>query len=734
MAFSGYSQDWPLADIDFIVEGKTYRNALAGGLNSPQFSAADLNNDGIQDLYIFDRVGNVHLTFINGGTANEVDYDYEPKYAKNFPPLREWVLLRDFDNDGAMDIFSYSDFPGVDGFLVYKGYFENDELRFDRFNFHDNDKNLIYFPLSNGIRTNIYVSTEDYPAVDDIDYDGDLDIITFGNGGGYVYWFKNTSVENGFGTDSLHFVIEDQCLGRAYESGLTGCLDLSPGLDSCASSFQGSALQRHAGSTLLLFDEDNDGDKELILGDVNGEEILLAVNGGNSSLPWYTDQDCAYPSYDESVYLITFPASFYIDVDNDGNRDLLVASNKGELGGEDFNCVHFYRNTNTDELPVFAKTSERLFVDEMVDMGSGADPAFADFNADGLVDLLIGNETYFVPGGARDPRLTLYYNIGTNSEPAFEMVDDDYLTMSVYTNNYDLSPALGDMDNDGDMDLVVGEEQGQMFYFENTAGAGQPIEFGLVDFPWMNIDATQRSTPEIVDLDRDGLNDLVIGVRNGYVSFYKNIGASGNPMFEPDVTLSPNIEFLGGVETRFMSSTGNASPVFIDYEDQYSLYLGTLDAQVMQYENIDGNIDGLFDFEGYGIGGVVAGDRSHIALRDITNSGTMEMVIGNRRGGISIYHTDIQTDAGIVPNNNLTDMLSIQVKPNPATDRIAFTISGNGDQKTFLRCYDNLGRMVGEQSGVGRQQIMDISRLATGMYYCKVTSGELSKVVKFMVN
>ncbi|MFT5263727.1 MAG: hypothetical protein ACI8YQ_002471, partial [Polaribacter sp.] len=663
----------------------------------------------------------------------EVDYDFEPKYAKNFPKLTQWVLLRDFDGDGAMDIFSYSDFPGVDGFLVYKGFFENNELHFERFNFYDNDKNLIYFPLPNGIRTNLYVSTEDYPAVDDIDYDGDLDIITFGNGGGYIYWYKNTSVENGFGKDSLHFVIEDQCLGRVYESGLSGCLDLSPGLDSCASAFQVGALQRHAGSTLLLFDEDNDGDKELMLGDVNGEEILLAVNGGDSNSPWYTDQDCAYPSYNESAYVVTFPASFFIDVNNDGNRDLLVSSNKGELGGEDFNCVHYYRNTNTDESPIFEKTSERLFVDEMLDMGSGASPTFADFNADGLLDLLIGNETYFVPGGARDPRLTLFYNIGTNTEPAFEMIDDDYLTMSDYTLNYDLSPELGDMDNDGDMDLVVGEEQGQLFYFENTAGPENPISFGPVVFPWMNIDATQRSTPEIIDLDRDGLNDLVIGVRNGYVNFYKNIGSSANPLFEPDASISPNVQFLGGVDTRFAASTGNASPIFVEYQNQYSLYLGTLDAQVMKYENIDDNLDGLFTFEGNEIGAVIAGERTHIALRDLTNSGTMEMVIGNRRGGISIYHTDIQTDTGVSPNNNITEMLEIKIKPNPASDRITFTINGNGDQKTFLRCYDNLGRKVGEQSGVGRQQIMDISRLAGGMYYCKVTSGELLKVVKFMV-
>ncbi|HHS95937.1 MAG TPA: hypothetical protein ENJ45_05040, partial [Phaeodactylibacter sp.] len=290
------AQDYPPLNIDFTVNGQLLRNPMVGGLNSPQFSAVDLNNDGVLDMHIFDRLGEVHLTYINGGTPDEVDYDYAPEYARHFPKCTNWVLLRDFDEDGAMDIFAYSDAPGIDGIIVYKGYYENNALHFERFHFYNNEYDLIYFPLSNGVLTNLYISTEDYPAVDDIDSDGDLDIITFGNGGGYIYWFRNTSVEDGFGKDSLIFVLEDDCLGHAYESGITGCLDLSPTTDSCATGFMGDLENRgggvHAGSTLMLYDEDNDGDKEIVLGDVSGEEILRAINGGDSNSPWWTEQDC----------------------------------------------------------------------------------------------------------------------------------------------------------------------------------------------------------------------------------------------------------------------------------------------------------------------------------------------------------------------------------------------------------------------------------------------------------
>src|SRR5690348_1613496 len=67
-----------------------------GGLNNPQFSAADLNNDGVKDLVIFDRTGNKFLTFINNNIPNTFGYSYSPKYELNFPALLDWALLVDF--------------------------------------------------------------------------------------------------------------------------------------------------------------------------------------------------------------------------------------------------------------------------------------------------------------------------------------------------------------------------------------------------------------------------------------------------------------------------------------------------------------------------------------------------------------------------------------------------------------------------------------------------------------
>ena len=84
-----------------VGDGVELANPWAGGLNAPQWSKADLDNDGKEDLYAFDRNGDSHLTFLNIGAAGEAKYRYAPELAANFPPSRFFVLLRDFNHEGV---------------------------------------------------------------------------------------------------------------------------------------------------------------------------------------------------------------------------------------------------------------------------------------------------------------------------------------------------------------------------------------------------------------------------------------------------------------------------------------------------------------------------------------------------------------------------------------------------------------------------------------------------------
>ncbi|HNM27818.1 MAG TPA: hypothetical protein PKL15_20395, partial [Saprospiraceae bacterium] len=66
--------------LDFPVSsnGSQLEFPFAGGLNAPQLSAADLNQDQIPDLVVFDRSGDVLLTFLNEGIAGKTSYRFAP--------------------------------------------------------------------------------------------------------------------------------------------------------------------------------------------------------------------------------------------------------------------------------------------------------------------------------------------------------------------------------------------------------------------------------------------------------------------------------------------------------------------------------------------------------------------------------------------------------------------------------------------------------------------------------
>src|SRR3989344_7339812 len=80
------------------------KNPWAGGLNSVQVSPIDLNNDGLKDLFVFDRCGNRITTYLNKGTTNISDYQFSATYKDSFPKLENWALLRDYNCDGKEDI------------------------------------------------------------------------------------------------------------------------------------------------------------------------------------------------------------------------------------------------------------------------------------------------------------------------------------------------------------------------------------------------------------------------------------------------------------------------------------------------------------------------------------------------------------------------------------------------------------------------------------------------------
>ena len=195
-------------DIQVGTNENKLASPWAGGLNACQFGRMDLDGDGKKDLLVFDRHGNRLLTFLNRGATGEINYAYAPGCAKRFPKLTDWAIFTDYDGDGREDIFTYS--QGWAGMKVLRNV-SAEQIEFE----------LVVYPYltswQGGGEVNLIATNADYPAIIDLDGDGDLDILTFSVLGTFIEKHRNLSMERYVTRDSLVFEKTDYCWGRVAE-------------------------------------------------------------------------------------------------------------------------------------------------------------------------------------------------------------------------------------------------------------------------------------------------------------------------------------------------------------------------------------------------------------------------------------------------------------------------------------------------------------------------------------
>lgn len=707
------------------MAGFAMKYPWAGGLNNAQFSAVDLNNDAIDDLFIFDRTGNKIYTFLNHGTPNTVDYTYHPEYENAFPKMENWALLLDYNCDDIADIFTFTNIPAT-GVRVYKGAYTTDNV----ITFEVADS-LLEYPF-NSFEVNLYVSAVDIPAMADVNHDGDTDILTFQQNGGYVLYYENQSVEKGNGCSELDYIPVDQCWGDFFESGFVQADSLNvpcPFFTGEDPDFTGNSELRHSGSTLLAFDNDGDNDVELITGDISFTNIVYLHNGGSIADANITSQDTVFPSYNTSADVYTFPAAFLADVNNDGLKDLMVTPNN-QVGTENYKCVWYYSNEGNATTASFDFQSETFFVDEMIEVGEGAYPVFFDADADGLQDLLVANYGYFNidAQGIYDGQIACFRNTGTASAPAFQLVTTNYadiLSLSV-RGTY---PAFGDLDGDGDADLITGRDDGTLLYFKNIAGTGNAANFVFNSQNYAGIDVGNFSTPQLVDVNKDGLVDLLIGERDGNLNYFHNTGTAANPVF----TLTNS--FFGQVDVRQPGyTTGYSIPYLLQMQpgEAYTLLVGCERGFIFQYSGIDGNLNGAFTKLDSTYASIQQGLRSSVSGGDIDADGKTELLVGNYRGGVTFYN-----DAPNVSVPGIHQEIVLTIWPNPSSEIITLELPAILHRAAFdWKIVNSLGENIATGSTVnaGSSMVFDTSDFPVGMCFILLSYRESYFVGKVLIS
>jgi hypothetical protein len=252
-------------------------------------------------------------------------------------------------------------------------------------------------------------------------------------------------------------------------------------------------------------DLDDDGDIDFVVGEELGTFYYLE-NTGNATTPAFTQQSGASNPFDGlSTGDKTAPA--FVDIDNDGDYDVITGRDDGQF--------RFIRNDGTVSVPDLAITANGDNPLDGVDAGTRTAPAFGDLDDDGDFDMLVG---------LLDGTFGYYQNDGTASAANFTEITGASNPMDGVDVGDHAKPALVDLDNDGDLDLVVGEETGVFFYYENTGDATTPTfaEVTGASNPFDGFSAEEKSAPAFADLDDASGVDMVSGNTDGDFYYYVN--------------------------------------------------------------------------------------------------------------------------------------------------------------------------------------------------------------------
>lgn len=693
--------------ITVLKDGSAMMAPFSGGLNNPQFSDIDLNRDGKQDLFIFDRFQDKVLTYINEGNAGETDYSFAPGYEDWFPEdLIEWVLLVDYNNDGLEDIFT----SWLQSIRLYKAVLNNDKIEYEI------QEDILLYEGNSGFPVNIYVGSPDIPAIIDINNDGDIDVLTFDQNSGAIEYYENQSIEDGNPYDSLFFQLVDPCWGQVLED--PNLPDISLNISCKSGDSDASAVaQLHPGSTVLAFDRDGDIDKEALIGDISSIGMQMLYNAGNPDIAFIDSLDATFPSYNISIDVYNFPAAFYLDINNDNLNDLLVAPNQ-PASTENFEQVRHYQNIGTANDVVFNFVENDFLVKDMIDVGTAAYPKLVDVDNDGLEDLLIGNNGYFNRSDTMMySTLTLYKNTSTEDAIQFTFESSDAFQLSSFNFN-GLYPAFADLDQDGDEDMIAGDEDGWLHYFENIAPAGADMDLSLVSARIDSINVGTRAVPSFYDQNGDDLVDLIVGERAGTINLILNTSTNNEVHFEL-------------VDNFWLDVNVQEPPLPIGFSSPLVVQLDSTDTDYLLVHNYLGSVF-LYDETNTGTANLLAsnfvsfntGGTGGIDIGDINNDQYRDMVIGNDRGGVVIVTQNemfaIDSPIIVMPTVPNIPEFELALFPNPAAENLWIICDEPQGSVFQFVVYNEKGQVVMEADKYRSGEIVSLQSLSSGLYYLQM--------------
>ncbi|MGV8096256.1 MAG: FG-GAP repeat domain-containing protein [Mangrovibacterium sp.] len=596
--------------------------------------------------------------------------------------LWPWPLPMDFDGDGDMDLLVSSA-----GYYPYNGlyFFENvSGTTFPVFKkpvrLGDGPKNIQVSYISNepkvlgpgieytSFKSKILTDPEGiFPAeeIDDfsgrkrfsqwkyIDYenDGDIDLLV-----GVDDW-DDYGWDNAFDKD-----------GRWIKGPLHGHVILIENTDG---KYQVKGKIDAGGEPIDLYgppspnmnDFDGDGDLDLICGEFI-DKLTWFENTGTREKPVYSKG--RYLENEEGIIQmdVAMIIPVAVDWDQDGDVDLVVGDEDGRV------ALLEHSGKVNDRMPIFK--SPVYFKQEAGDLKFGAlvTPFSVDWDGDGDEDLICGNtagQIGFIENldGGNPPKW---------AEPVLLQADGDEIRIMAGENGSIQGPceqkwgyttlSVADWDGDGLKDIVVNSILGKVEWFKNSGSKTQPrlTRMGTVKVEWgrqkpakpswnwwdpgkEELVTQWRTTPCMIDWNKDGMMDLVMLDHEGYLVLYERFKKDGQLCLRPGKRIFLDADKAGktdknGENAQLRLNEGTAGKsgrrklCLVDWDGDGDTDLLADSRNAAWYENIGETTDGKvkFRYKGDLMKIRLAGHDTSPTVVDWNRDGVPELLVGAEDG------------------------------------------------------------------------------------------------------
>lgn len=381
--------------------------------------------------------------------------------------------------------------------------------------------------------------------------------------------------------------------------------------------------------------------------------LMISLPFSLCAQPWVQNDAIFNPG---GIPSLPFSQPRLADLDNDGDLDMTI----GNINDKPF----YLENIGTAENPQFVSGADYFANINYIDAELGV---FADLDDDGDLDFISGGYTglhffentgdaaspqfeeivgfFNILGGINYPvpdladvdddgdldlviglsesgMVKLYENIGTAALANFsdaEAYEIDDVGLFAY-------PCFADLDNDGDTDLLVGRDGFGFRYFQNT-GSASSAEWTYIEDALSGIGfETYWNSPDLIDLDNNGTLDLIFGTASGPLEYYVNIGTPESAEWEHNTSLFGGVIDVGGA----------SNPFFVDYDNDGDLdmFTGSQMGDIKYFENT-GTVNGPSWTENSApFSSLKHSIYSDVTFGDLNGNGRLDAVVGDLSGNL----------------------------------------------------------------------------------------------------